>query len=47
VLSPEAASSRAIRQLARTLSGESATAVRADQRQGFLARLAGFLGTTR
>jgi len=47
VLSPEAASSRAIRQLARTLSGESATPDRADQRQGFLARLAGFLGTAR
>ena len=40
VAAPEAAASLAIRQLARVLSGESIAADRADQRKGFLARLA-------
>jgi len=40
VAAPEAAASLAIRQLARVLSGESEATHRADQRKGFLARLA-------
>lgn len=40
VAAPDAPASKAIRQLARTLAGESAEAERADQRKGFLARLA-------
>ena len=40
VVSPDAPASKAMRQLARVLAGESAAADRADQRKGFLARLA-------
>jgi len=40
VASPDAPASKAMRQLARVLAGESAEVDRADQRKGFLARLA-------
>jgi flagellar biosynthesis protein FlhG len=40
LLAPDAPASKAVRQLARVLAGESAEADRADQRKGFLARLA-------
>jgi len=44
VLAPDAPFSRAVRQLARSLAGESPEPIRADVRQGFLARLASMLG---
>jgi len=45
VASPDAPASKAMRQLARVLAGESAEADRADQRKGFLARLARMLAS--
>ncbi len=44
VYAPESQAAQAIRQLARSLSGESADADHADQRKGFLVRLARALG---
>ena len=43
VASPYAPASRAIRQLSRTISGESLPVPLSDHRKGFLARLTGFL----
>lgn len=43
VVAPDAPASKAVRQLARVLAGESIEADRADQRKGFLVRLAKLL----